>query len=114
MTLIFIFPKIQSYISNKLASPACYMKALLCGRMIKPPALKLRSTGADEARTHKTWFATLKRAEYSSDFSFQNSKIFEGNTESLLKLLASIFLAVPLVLDCVIGCFSLAVVDIQS
>ena len=52
----------------------------LCGRMIKPPALKLRSTGADEAGTHKAWFATLKRAEYSSDFSFQNSKIFEGNT----------------------------------
>ena len=52
----------------------------LCGRMIKPPALKLRSTGADEARTHKAWLATLKRARYSSDFSFQNSKIFEGNT----------------------------------
>ena len=52
----------------------------VCGRMIKPPVLKLCSTGADEARTHKVWFATLKRAEYSSDFSFKNSKIFEGNT----------------------------------
>ena len=52
----------------------------VCGRMIKPPALKLRSTGADEARTHKAWFVILKRAEYSSDFSFQNSKIFEGDT----------------------------------
>ena len=57
----------------------------LCGErkpccMIKPPALKIRLTGADEARTHKTWFATLKRAGYSSDFSFQKSKIFEGNT----------------------------------
>ena len=52
----------------------------LCGRMIKPPALKIRSTGADEAGTHKTWFATSKRAGYSSDFSFQKSKIFEGNT----------------------------------
>ena len=52
----------------------------LCGRMVKPQALKLRSTGADEARTHKAWFATLKRAKYSSDFSFQKSKIFEGNT----------------------------------
>ena len=29
MTLIFIFLKIQSYILNKLASPACYKKALL-------------------------------------------------------------------------------------
>ena len=52
----------------------------LCGRMIKQSALKLRSTGADEARTHKAWFATFKRAEYSSDFSFQKSKIFKGNT----------------------------------
>ena len=52
----------------------------LCGRMIKPPALKICSTGADEAGTHKVWFATLKRAEYSSDFSFQKSKIFKGNT----------------------------------
>ena len=75
------FPKIQSYISNKLASPACYKKALVvCGRMIKLPSLKIRSTGADEAGTHKAWFATLKRAGYSSDFSFQKSKIFEGNT----------------------------------
>ena len=52
----------------------------VCGRMIKPPALKLRSTGADEAGTHKARFATLKRAGYSSDFSFQKSKIFKGNT----------------------------------
>ena len=52
----------------------------LCGRMIKSPALKIRSTGADKAGTHKAWFATLKRAGYSSDFSFQKSKIFEGNT----------------------------------
>ena len=52
----------------------------LCGHMIKLPALKLRSTGADEARTHKAWFATLKRAEYSSDSFFPRSKIFEGNT----------------------------------
>ena len=81
MILIFIFPKIQSYISNKLASPACYKKALaLCGRMIKPPALNIRSIGADEAGTHKAQFATLKRAGYSSDFSFQKSKIFERNT----------------------------------
>ena len=78
MTLIFIFPKIQSYISNKLASPACYNNA--------------------QTRTHKAWFATLKRAEYSSDFSFQNFKIFEGK-QLLLKFLPSIFLAVPLVLD---------------
>ena len=28
-TIIFIFSKIQSYISNKLASPACYKKVLL-------------------------------------------------------------------------------------
>ena len=28
-TLIFIFPKIQTYISNKLSFPACYKKALL-------------------------------------------------------------------------------------
>ena len=55
----------------------------LCGHMIKPPALKIRSTEADEAGTHKAWFATLKRAEYSSDFSFQNSKIFEGNTVTI-------------------------------
>ena len=48
--------------------------------MIKLPALKIRSTGADEVGTHKAWFATLKRAGYSSDFSFQKSKIFEGNT----------------------------------
>ena len=41
----------------------------LCGRMIKPPALKIRSIGADEAGTLKAWFATLKRAGYSSDFS---------------------------------------------
>ena len=52
----------------------------LSGRMIKPPALKIRSIGADEARMHKAWFATIKRAEYSSDFSFQKSKIFESNT----------------------------------
>ena len=52
----------------------------LCDRIIKPPALKLRSTGADEARTHKAWFAALKRAGFSSDCSFQKSKIFEGNT----------------------------------
>ena len=52
----------------------------LCGHMIKPLVLKLRSTGADEAGTHKAWFASMKRAEYSSDFSFQKSKIFEGNT----------------------------------
>ena len=50
------------------------------GHMIKPPALKLRSTGADEARTHKAWSATLKRAEYFSEFSLQKFKIFEGNT----------------------------------
>ena len=48
--------------------------------MIKPPALKIRSTAADEAGTHKARFATLKRAGYSLDFSFQKSKIFEGNT----------------------------------
>ena len=77
----------------------------LCGRMIKPPALKLRSTGADEARTHKAWFATLKRAEYSSDFLQIFSVFLSKNpkylkaTQSLLKLLPSIFLAVPLVLD---------------
>ena len=52
----------------------------VCGHMIKPPAIRLRSTRADEAGTHKAWFSTLKRAEYSSDFSFQNSKIFKGNT----------------------------------
>ena len=52
----------------------------VCGRMIKLPALKISSTGADEARTHKAWFGNLKRTEYSSDFSLQNSKIFEGNT----------------------------------
>ena len=52
----------------------------LCGRMIKPPALKLRSTGADEVKMHKARFATFKSAEYSSDFFFHNSKIFEGNT----------------------------------
>ena len=50
------------------------------GHMIKPPAFKIRSTGADEAGTHKARFATLKRAKYSSNFSFQKSKIFEGNT----------------------------------
>ena len=44
----------------------------LCGRMIKP--LKILSTGTEEAGTHKAWFATLRRAGYSSDFSFQKSK----------------------------------------
>ena len=52
----------------------------LCGHMIKPPALKIRSTGADEAGTHKAWFAILKRAGYSSNFSYQKLKIFQGNT----------------------------------
>ena len=66
--------------------------------MIKPLALKIRSTGADEAGTHKARFATLKRAEYSSDFSFQKSKIFEGNT-IIVKTSSKYFLAVPLVLD---------------
>ena len=70
----------------------------LYGRMIKPSALKICSTGADEARTHKAWFATLKRAEYFSDFSFQKSKIFEGNT-IIVKTSSNIFLAVPLALD---------------
>ena len=55
--------------------------------MIKPPALKIRSTGADEAGKHKTWFATLKRAGYSSDFYFQKSKYLKA-TQSLLKLLS--------------------------
>ena len=67
----------------------------LCGRMIKPPALKLRSTGADEVRTHKVWFATLKRAEYYSDFSFQNSKIFEGNIV-IVKTFSKYFLSCTL------------------
>ena len=39
----------------------------VCGLMIKPPAL-IRLTGEDEAGKHKAWFATLKRAGYSSDF----------------------------------------------
>ena len=51
-----------------------------CGGVIKPSALKIRSTGVDEAGTHKARFATLKKAGYSSDFSFQKSKIFERNT----------------------------------
>ena len=70
----------------------------LCGHMIKTPALKLRSTGAGEAGKHKAWFATLKRAGYSSDFLSENQKYLKA-TQSLLKLLPSIFLAVPLVLD---------------
>ena len=79
----------------------------LCGRMIKPPALKLRSTGADEARTHKAWFATLKRAEYCSDFSFQNFKIFEGNTvivKTSSKYFLSFTLGVGFVLLIVLAC----------
>ena len=52
----------------------------VCGRMIKRRALKIRSTGADKAEMYKARFATSKKAEYSSDFSFQKSKIFEGNT----------------------------------
>ena len=67
----------------------------LCDRMIKPPALKIRSTGADEAGTHKAWFATLKRAEYSLDFSFQKSKIFEGNT-AIVKTSSKYFLSCTL------------------
>ena len=82
----------------------------LCGRMIKPLVLKLRSIGADEARTHKAWFASLKRADLQI-FLSKNPKYLKA-TQSLLKLLPSIFLAVPLVLICVIGCFSLAAVDI--
>ena len=70
----------------------------LYGRMIKPPALKICSTGADEAGTHKAWFATLKRAGYFSDFFSKNQKYLKA-TQSLLKLLPSIFLAVLLVLD---------------
>ena len=34
----FIFPKIRSYFSNKLASPACYKKALLYVRGDQPVA----------------------------------------------------------------------------
>ena len=53
----------------------------LCGCMIKPPALKLRSTGVDEARTHKARFATLKRAENILQiFLSKIPKVFEGNT----------------------------------
>ena len=70
----------------------------LCGRMVKPLVLKLRSIGADEARTHKTWFASLKRAEYSSDFSFQKSKIFEGNTV-IVKTSSKYFLSCTLGVD---------------
>ena len=69
----------------------------LCGHMIKPPKLKIRSTGADEARTHKAWFASLKRAELQIFYS-KNQKYLKA-TQSLLKLFPSIFLAVPLVLD---------------
>ena len=67
--------------------------------MIKPPALKIRSTGANEVGTHKTWFTTLKRAEYFSDSSVQKSKFLKA-TQALLKLLPSIFLAVDLVHLC--------------
>ena len=67
----------------------------LCGHMIKPPALKIHSTGADEAGTHKAWFATLKRAGYSLDFSFQKSKIFEGNTV-IVKTFSKYFLSCTL------------------
>ena len=76
----------------------------VCGRMIKPPALKLRSTGADEARTHKAWLATLKRAGYFLDFSFQKSKIFEGNiviVKTSSKYLLSCTLGVGYVLSVV-------------
>ena len=79
----------------------------LCGHMIKSRALKLRSTEADEARTHKAWFATLKRAEYSSDFSFQKSKIFEGNTV-IVKTFSKYFLSCTFGVGFVLlGCFSL-------
>ena len=67
----------------------------LCDRIIKPPALKIRSTGADEARTHKARFATLKREGYYSDFSFQKSKIFEGNTV-IVKISSKYFLSCTL------------------
>ena len=58
----------------------------------------IRSTGADEAGTHKVRFATLKRAEYSSDFSFQKSKIFEGNTV-IVKTSSKYFLSCILGVD---------------
>ena len=67
----------------------------VCGRMIKPPALKIRFTGADEVRTHKVWFATLKKAEYSLDFSFQKSIIFESNTV-IIKTSSKYFLSCTL------------------
>ena len=68
------------------------------GRMIKPPALKIRSTGADEAGTYKAWFATLKNQDILQIFLFKNQKYLMA-TQLLLKLLPSIFLAVPLVLN---------------
>ena len=77
----------------------------VCGRTIKPPALKLCLIGADEARAHKAWFATLKRTEYFSDFSFQNSKIFEGNT-FIVKTSSKYFLSCTLGVGFVLLVFS--------
>ena len=40
----------------------------------------------------KAWFVTLKKAGYSLDFSFQKSKIFEGNTV-IVKTFSKYFLS---------------------
>ena len=49
-----------------------------CGRIINPPALKIRSTEADEAGTQNAWLASFNNAGNSLLFFCQKSKMFEG------------------------------------